>query len=195
MGYYKGEALTQAQFLERALAGGVARAVTRLLVVWHGARTSESAEAWRGVVVRTVAPPTPPQRVTPRTGGAAHSHLRSPRAGYPGGTRTGGYVYYVRKDLSLDARDPEKVRARAAPPRCHAHSVGMSVLTTRPVHRVPPPPPQSNWARYMNSPARTSNPRLSANVRFGNQAELRCKRRIKAGDELLIGYGDSYGWS
>ena len=39
----------------------------------------------------------------------------------------------------------------------------------------------------MNSPAKTSSPRLSANVRFGNLAEVRAKRKIKAGEELLIG--------
>lgn len=54
-------------------------------------------------------------------------------------------------------------------------------------------PALSNFARYINSPAKTSSPRRSANTKFGNKAELRAKTNIRVGDELLIGYGDSYG--
>jgi hypothetical protein len=51
-------------------------------------------------------------------------------------------------------------------------------------------PYKSNWARYMNS---TRGTKRATNARFGVRcAEIRATRTIKVGDEILIGYGNSY---
>ncbi len=59
---------------------------------------------------------------------------------------------------------------------------------------------KSTWARFINSPRGSA---MGANVKFGRhvydgeggaRVEIRAVRAIKAGQELLIGYGRSYAW-